>query len=236
MNVSEMVDYLSSYKGRSYTACPGIEEWLNAFGDSEEIYVTTLTSGLSGTYNSAMNAREIYLEEHQKAKIFVIDSLSTSSELLLITEKIYELKESGADFDKVCRLVTEYAKRTRLFYAFKSLHNFSQNGRVPKLLAKAIELAGLSIIGTASEEGKVKPVSKARGEQKVLKTLFEQMKEAGYSGGKVNITHVLNEKLANALKELILASFPNAQVEIYPSRGLVAYYAERGGIITGFEC
>lgn len=236
LDTHEMLNYLEAYKGRSYTSCPGTETWIEAFNNSDEIYIVTMTSGLSGTYNSAECAKNTYLETHPDAKIHVFDTLSTSSEQLLVIEKIKNLKKSGLSFDQVVSSVNSYMKTTRLFFAFESLHNFAQNGRVPKILAQAINFLGISIIGTASEEGKVKPISKCRGKKKVISGLLNQLLEAGYSGGKVNICHVENESLAGSFAKAITDLFPKSEVKVYPSRGLCAYYGERGGLIVGCEC
>ena len=236
LDVSEMLEYLKGFKGRSYTSCPSSQRWIDAFDGEDEVYIVTLTSGLSGTYNSAEIAREMYLETHPDAKVLVVDSLSTSSEMNLIIQKIRELKLQGMEFDEVCREIAAYQKRTRLFFAFESLHNFAQNGRVPKILEQAVGFLGLTVLGTADEEGHVKPTGKGRGCKKVVSSLLSQMKAAGYAGGKVVITHVKNEKLAKAFSEKLLEAYPGAEVEIYPSRGLVAYYAEEHGIIVGCEC
>lgn len=236
IDVHEMLDYLVQYKDRSYTACPGIDSWLAAFSGADEIYVVTLTSGLSGTFNSALAAKKIYEEQNPAAKVYVVDSLSTSSEQLLIVEKIVALKTAGADFDEVCDKIEKYKSKTRLFFAFKSLHNFAQNGRVPKILAQAIGVLGISIIGTASEEGTVKPLSKCRGSKAVITSLINQLKSAGYKGGRLNVCHVENESLATLFMEKVKNIYPSADINVYPSRGLCAYYGERGGIMIGCEC
>ena len=101
LNVSEMLDYLAEYKGRSYTACPSVDGWLTAYEGAEEIYAVTITSGLSGSYNAAMAARELYLQAHEGAKVAVFDSLSTGPEMLLILEKLRELTDQGLPFDQV---------------------------------------------------------------------------------------------------------------------------------------
>lgn len=236
MDVHDMLQYLAQYKNRSYTACPGVEAWLKAFGDSEELYVVTLTSGLSGTYNSALTAKDQYLELHPNAKVFVHDTLSTCGEQLLILEKIYELKENGCSFEEVCEQVKAYNKKTRLFFAFQSLHNFAQNGRVPKILAQALGVLGITIIGTASEAGTVEPISKCRGKKKVLKNLMEQLATAGYKGGKVNICHIENQELAEDFLKVLKEAYPDVEAKVYLSRGLVAYYGEAGGVLVACEC
>lgn len=236
LNISEMMNYLSEHKGRSYTACPSIEGWLNSFGDADRIYVLTMTSTLSGTYNSAMTAKNMYLKSHPDAQIHVFDTLSTGPEMRLLLEKLMELERTEASFEAVCQKAREYLSGTRLFFALKSLHNLAQNGRVPKVLASAIGILGISILATASPEGTIDPINKCRGEKKVILSLLKQIENAGYKGGKVRISHIENPELAEKLRQTILTKYPRAGIEIYPAHGLCSYYAEKGGIMVGCEC
>lgn len=235
LNIRDMLDYLAGYNDRSRTSCPDIDSWLNAFGDSDEIYVVALTSGLSGTYNSALTAKQMYEESHPGAKVYVFDTLTTSAELVTIIDKIAELVKIGKPFEEICETVDKYMKRTHLFFCLKSLHNFAQNGRVSKLLADAVGVFGINIIGKASEKGTLEPISKCRGQARVITNLIKEMKMHGFAGGRVNITHVNNLELAESFGEAVRNAFPNVITNIYPSRGLVAYYAEEGSMLIGFE-
>ena len=98
LDIHRMLDILEKHKGRSYTACPGIDAWLEAFGDDDEIFVVTITAGMSGTYNSAMAARAVYLEEHPQAKVRVIDSKSTGPQMLIILEQLQQMIKEGKKF------------------------------------------------------------------------------------------------------------------------------------------
>ncbi len=235
LNVTEMLDYLAAYKGRSYTSCPPVDAWLQAFEGAEEIFVMTVTSGLSGSYNSAMNAADMYREEHPEAKISVIDSLSTGAEEIVALMKLTELIRKNHSFEETDRLIREYMKHTRLFFSFSSLHNLVQNGRVSKAAAAAMCLLNLRVIGTASEEGKISVTGKARGNRKAVKALLEDMKKAGYTGGRAVITHVENEELALLLKNTVTNEFPQAVIDIFSARGLCSYYMERNGIVISCE-
>lgn len=236
LDVLAMMDYMTTYKGKSSTACPSSESWLNAFQGSDEIYVVTITSGLSGTYNSANVAKDMYLSEHPEAKILVIDSLSTGPEMRMILEKIAELKKQGKTFEEVSTEIQKYTSKTRLFFSFQSLHNLAQNGRVNKVLASALGMLHISIIGTANEKGVIEPIGKCRGEKSLISSFIKELKKAGFQGGKIRICHAENESLAlsvvSALKEL----FPSIDALVYPARGLCSFYVERGGIILGCEC
>ena len=101
--VAAMVEELSVYKGKSRTSCPAPGDWIEAFGGEDEIFVTTITSGLSGSYNSAMVAKRQYEDENPGKKVFVIDSLSAGPELGLTIYKLRELILEGKDFDTVSK-------------------------------------------------------------------------------------------------------------------------------------
>lgn len=235
LNIRGMLDYLASYKDRSRTACPDIDSWLDAFDGADELYVVTLTSGLSGTYNSALTAKNMYLESHPDAKIHVIDSLSTAAEMTTIIDKLAELIKLGKPFDEIVDSIEKYKEHTHLFFCLQSLHNFAQNGRVSKLLADAVGVFGISIIGKASDKGTLEPISKCRGNARVVSNLIKEMKQHGFTGGRVNISHVQNPELAKSFAEALVNAFPNTITNVYPSRGLVAYYAEEGAILIGCE-
>ncbi len=235
MNIHEMLDVLEEYKGRSYTACPSLDGWMKAFEGADEVYVLTLTSGMSGTYNSAVVAREQYLEKHPDVKIAVFDTLSTGPELRLMVEKIMRLVDKGNSFEQVTEKMQSYMKKTRLFFSFVSLHNFAQNGRISKVIASTIGMLGISIIGTASEEGTIAPIAKCRGERKVIAKLVDELVTAGYKGGRLRICHIENLQLAERVLEAVKEKFANVDALIYEARGLCSYYGERGGIIIGCE-
>lgn len=235
LNITEMLDYLAAWKGRSYTACPSVDAWMAAFAGSDEVYVITITSGLSGSYNSAVAAKNLYCAEHPGAKIHVFDSLSTGPEMLLILEKLEELTGKGLSFEEVVAQTTEYQKHTRLFFSLQSVHNLAQNGRVSKVVAAAVGMLSIRIVGTASPEGTLDPQSKVRGDNKALPELLSKLEHAGYIGGKLRLTHVENPKLAERFADMVRAKWPNADLTISCNGGLCSYYAERGALLAGIE-
>ena len=236
LNVHEVLDYLEDYHDRSYTACPSINAWLKAFEGADEIYCVTITSGLSGTYSGANVAREQYLEDHPDTKIYVIDSLSTGPGMVLILEKLAELKSQRKTFEEVCTAIERYRKRLKLYFSLSSLHNLAQNGRVSKLIASAIGFMNIKILGTASKEGTIEQVGKCRGNNRMIDKIIEQLKASGFTKGKIRICHVECLEFANAVAEKIRSIFSCTDIKIVPARGLCSYYAERGGIILGCEC
>lgn len=91
LDIKGMLDDLATYKGKSGTACPSVERWLEAFEGADTIYIGTMTSTLSGTYNSALVAKDLYEQSHPEVKIHVFDTLSAGPELRLLMEKLIEL-------------------------------------------------------------------------------------------------------------------------------------------------
>ena len=108
---------------------------------------------------------------------------------------------------------------------------FGRMGKMTGFLARALGMWG---IVTASEEGTIVVEGKARGTKKTVRELINCMKERGFAGGRVAISHCDNLAVAQTLKENILRLWGNSEIEIIPTRGLYSYYAERGGLIIGF--
>lgn len=236
LDIHEMLDDLSVYKGKSGTACPSVESWLHAFEGADTIFVATMTSALSGTYNSALVAKKIYEHSHPEAKIHVFDTLSAGPELRLLMEKLFSFERAGKTFEEIVRCGEKYLQTTRLFFALKSLHNLAQNGRVNKVIAAAAGALGISVLGTASAEGTLESSAKCRGDKKVIAGMLEEITKAGFQNGKVRISHVENPELAEKLRIALMERFPEAEILTYKARGLCSYYAERGGILVGVEC
>ncbi len=235
LDVAEMVDYLDRYKGKSKSSCPNTSDWVTAFGDADDIFCVTITSGLSGSYNSACAAKKIYETENEGKRVFVIDSLSAGPELSLIIEKLVEYIDSGIAYEQICDNIKSYQEKTGLLFMLKSLKTFANNGRVSPLVAKLVGIAGICIVGKASTEGTLEPMHKCRGERRSLETIVSELGAQGFRSGKVSIGHCLNESAALQLKQMLLATFADASVEIHELKGLCSFYAEKGGVLVGFE-
>ena len=230
-----MTEELSAYHGKSGSACPGAGEWIQAFDDADWVFGITITSNLSGSFNAAMVAKGSYETEHPNSKVCIIDSLSTGPEMKLIAERIQELLEEGKGFDEVCEEVQAYQKQTFLLFCLKSLTNLANNGRVSQTVAKLAGILNIHVVGKASEVGTLEQKDKTRGERRALLAIVKNMKELGYKGGKVIIDHCFNEDAAMQIKELIKREYMHADVRISETHGLCSFYAERGGLLVGFE-
>ena len=235
LDLNEMIRFFQSYKGKSQTSCPNPEDWMTAFGDAEDVYCVTITSGLSGSYNAACIAKGMYEEKHPGRRVFVIDSLSAGPELTLIVEKLEQLIGEGRSYEEICAYMPEYQKKTGLLFMLESLNNFAANGRVSPAVAKIAGVLGIRIVGKASDAGTLEPTDKCRGEAKSLKAILKHLKESGLKNGKVQLAHCLNEAAAEQLKSLIEKELTGVTVKIGRNLGLCSYYAEKGGLLVGFE-
>ncbi len=235
LDVEEMVGDLQKYSGKSSTACPAPGDWMNAFGEAKYIFCVTITSALSGSYNSAIIAKSDYEGMYPDRKVVVFDSLSTGPEMQLIIEKIVELAKQNLSFEEITDEINKYNNKTALLFMLKSMRNLANNGRVNPIVAKAAGLLGIRIVGKASDKGTLELTDKCKGEKKAVAALINKLKEIGYKGGKIKIGHCFNEELAITIKKTIETQFENSKPEIYPLRGLCSFYAEKGGILMGFE-
>ncbi len=235
LDVAKMVDELKVYKGKSGSSCPNTEEWLRAFGDAKYVFGVTLTSGLSGSFNAAQTAKRVYEEEHPERHVFLVDSLSAGPGETILVEKLEELIVSGLGYEDICREIGEYQKKTGLTFMLESLTNFANNGRVSPAVAKIAGLLGINIVGKASSEGTLEPTDKCRGQKRSIEAIVKHLKSQGFQHGKIRIAHCFNEGGALELKKRILETFGQADIRIYKTNGLCSFYAEKGGLLVGYD-
>ena len=235
LDVHGMLDDLAKYKGRSHTSCPNSEEYLASFGDAENVFVVTITAELSGSYNAAKVAASAYMEEYPERRVHVVNSRSTGGECVLLCDKLAELINAGLSFDEIVEQITAYNKRTRLIFALESMRNLANNGRVSHLVAKMASIMGIRAIGRASSIGTLEMTMKSRGVQNAASDIVKSIVAEGCLGGKIYLNHAENEIAARLIKEKLEATFENVEVIVGELRGLCGFYAERGGIMLGFE-
>lgn len=235
LDLQKMLKELKEYKGKSGTACPSVGDWLDAFGDADEVLGVTITSNLSGCYNASQVAANQYMKKHPDAKVFILDSLSTGPEMHLILEEYARLIGEGLAFEEIVERIQQYMKKTHLLFALSSLSNFAKNGRVSPAVAAAVGLLNIRIVGKASDEGTLQPMHKCRGEKRAMAQLVTSMEELGFTGGTVHLSHTFNPEMAQKFAEILKEKYPDVTVTIRPNLGLCSYYAEEGSLLVGFE-
>ena len=235
LNTQQMLQAMTDYNGASTTACPSPEEWAEYFLQADNVFAFTISSNLSGSYNAAQLAAEEYQQENPGKRVFVLDSLSTGPEQVLLAEHLRDELAAGKEFDAVCEEMLRYHKHTHLLFSLESLANLARNGRVKPAVAAVARMLGIRVIGQASEAGELDVICKTRGEHGALERIVLELKEHGYTNGRLHISHCGNPAAAERLKHMVKAVFDGAKVDISECGGLCSYYAELGGLLVGYE-
>lgn len=235
LDVAQMVEDLKNHKGKSGSSCPNVGEWLDAFGDADVVFGTTISDALSGSYSAARHAAETYMEEHPERKVYILDSMATGPEQAMLNDRLLQLLESGLEPEAVWEQIRDYQNHTYTLFCLESLNNLARNGRVNPAVAKLAGVLGIRVCGEA-KNGEVTPVHKARGPKKATQALADMIRERGFrDGGVLRVAHCFAQEQALALRDAVLAKFPNARFVLEPTTALCSYYAELGGLIIGFE-
>ncbi|HFR3771336.1 TPA: DegV family protein [Streptococcus suis] len=235
LDIDQMVSVMQSTSEAATSACPSTQAYEEAFADAENVIVVTITGGLSGSYNAARVARDMYLEEHPDAKIHLIDSLSAGGEMDLLVTEINRLIASGLEFEEVVSAITTYQENSKLLFVLAKVDNLVKNGRLSKLVGTVVGLLNIRMVGEASSEGKLELLQKARGHKKSVTAAWEEMKKAGYKGGRIIMAHRNNEKFFQQFSDLVKETYPEARIEEVATSGLCSFYAEEGGLLMGYE-
>ncbi len=235
LDLENMVQTLKNHKGKSGSSCPNVQEWLEAFEGDEDIFGVTISRNLSGSYNSAQQAAEDFMESHPGRKVFIFDSMSAGPEQMMLVEKLRELILAGHDFETVKEKALEYQNRTHILFCLESLTNLARNGRVSPAVAKIAGVLGMRVVGDA-EHGEIIPIHKPRGHKKAIQTLVDMMAERGIRNGDlVRVAQCFAQQQAEDLKAATQARFPGVRFIIEPTTALCSFYAEAGGLMIGME-
>ena len=235
LDLQEMVADLQVFKGKSGSSCPNMGEWLDAFQGEDDIFGLTISKALSGSYNSAVQAAEEFMEQNPGRKAFIFNTLTAGPQQIMLAEKLKELIAEGYDFETVKEKALEYQNHTHILFCLESLNNLARNGRVNPAVAKISGMLGVRVCGDV-KGGQITPVHKPRGAKKATQTLVEMLKERGFGNGKLlRIAHCFGQAQAQALADAAKAEFPQCRVIIEPTTALCSFYAEEGGLMIGFE-
>ena len=235
LDLAGMVEDLRNHKGTSGSSCPNVGEWVEAFGDADLVFATTISKNLSGSYNAAQQAAQTWMEENPGKKAYVFDSLAAGPQQVFVIEKMIELCEQGLEPEAILEKLSDYHNHTHILFCLESMMNLARNGRTSMAVAKIAGMLGIRVCGDV-KGGQITPVHKPRGAKKATQTLVEMMKERGfYDGAQLRIAHCFGQRQAQDLADAVLAEFPNTKVTIEPTTALCSFYAEAGGLMIGFE-
>ena len=218
------------------SACPSPEAFMEAFeGEAENIYVVTLSGKLSGSYNSAVLAANLYNEEHEDAKknIHVFNSKSASIGETIIGLKCQEYEEAGFSFEEVCEKTEEYISSMNTFFVLETLETLKKAGRLSNLKAFVANTLNIKPVMGSTKEGAIQQLSQARGMKKALSKMVDDMIAAtkDCENRVLAIAHCNCPERAQYVKECIekIANFK--EILIVNTAGVSSMYANDGGVI-----
>ena len=234
MPIAEMLEANESHAEMAQTACPSPEAWREKFSAPGPVIAFTISSALSGSYNSACTGRDMLLEEEPDKQIAIIDSKATGPEQAMLIRRARDLILEGRAIMEIEKILNETAERIHTSFALASYHNLIKSGRVSRLIGFIAGHLGFWGIGIGDEKGEIAIRGKARGSRSMVRFLTEEVQKVGLAGKQILISHCRNEKDALALKASLEAANPGVDVQVQPTRGLDSFYAERSGLIVGY--
>jgi DegV family protein with EDD domain len=235
LNVHQYIEEMNACEIAPKTACPSPEDYMRRYAGPESTFVVTLSSHLSGSYNSAVLAKNMFLEEVGNKFIHVFDSLSASCGETLIAMKINEFSKLNFSDIEIVEKVTSYIKDMKTYFILESLEHLAKAGRLNPIVAKVASMLSIKPI-MGAEEGKIKLVEKVRGYKKALNRLVDLIGEEGKNLEEkvLGIAHCNCLDRALAFKEAVMEKYNFKDIIIVETKGLSSTYADDGGIIIAF--
>ena len=218
------------------TACPSPQAYLDAFqGDAEDIYVVTLSALLSGSHNSAEQARVLLEEEHPEKNIHVFNSCSASSGEVLAALKIQELAAAGMPFKRVVREVEQFIYQMQTLFVLESLENLRKNGRLTKVQAMITGALRIKLLMGATPEGEICKLGQALSMKQALSRLVDRIAaDPAHKGRTIAICHCNCLDRAFQVKQQIEANCQAENILILAAGGITTVYANAGGIVVAY--
>ena len=235
LDALDFLQKMKNYPDTPKSACPSPEDYLKHFDKADEVYIITISSKLSASYNSAKIAIDMYHEEKGKNKIYLIDSKGAAASQTLLANKIVELKNAGANYDETVKGVEELNAKKQTTFVLETLENLRKNGRLTGLKAFIAEALNIKPVMTTDKEGNIIKADQARGINKACALLAElTANHAIETGSKaLVISHCNCPERAEKIKTMLEEKHKFEKVDIVPTGGLATLYAAEGGIIIG---
>ena len=235
ITIPEFYEMMKGYEKLPKTSCPSPNQFLEAFDCEEDnIIVLCLTSKLSGIYNSAVLAKNMYEEENgSKKRIEIIDSTTGSIGQALLISKVANMIDEDKDMDEIVNTIEKLKHEVVFYGALHTLENAVKGGRINALAGKIIGALNLKAIIQITD-GLVKPIDKARGDKNSINKVIDYIKNNinKTSGTKLAIGHANCIDKAMKIKE-VLENYHNFKevhvMEVGPSMGV---YTSEGAVLV----
>lgn len=218
------------------SACPSPEDYKKYFdGEEEHIFIVTLSSELSGSYNSAVLAKNLYEEDHPKEKfIHVFNSFAAATGEVLIALKVDSLAGAGLAPELIVEQVSEYISGMNTYFVLETLDNLKKNGRLNNVQALLASVLNIKPVMGSTKEGTIRKIDQARGIKKALIRMAEVVGEEGenLSEKTCAIAHCNCIERALEVKDELLKRHKFKDIIVLETAGISTTYANDGGIIV----
>lgn len=227
----KMLQALSASKERPSTSCPSPMAFADAFSDAEFVVCITISSKMSGCFNSAF----LGSAQDENVRVHVVDSQAVAGNMVLLVDKAYELMKQGLPFEQIEEKIDEYQKSLTLLFVLNDFGNLVRAGRMNKIVAFVAMQLAIKPICLASD-GEIKIYQKQRTMRKATASLADEIKNftSGYEQKTCIITYVDDVQTAQKMKDLIAALYPFKEIRLMKSRLLCSFYALQGSLLVSF--
>ena len=217
------------------SASPSPSAYQEAFEPGATNFAVTISSKLSGSYDSAMLGKQL-AEEDGNADIHVFDCKSASAAETLLTIKIHELIKNNLSRDAIIDSINHFIKSMKTYFVLERYDNLQKNGRLNKITGKIISVLGVRLVMGADQNGDIALYQKARGESSMLEKMVALVENSGKKtdGEKMVISHCNNPGLAQRLADAVKERFHFAHIYLVPTGGLSSLYADNKGVVMAF--
>ena len=216
------------------SACPSPEKYMEAYRtDADHVYVVTLSSKLSGSYNSAVLGKNLYHETYGEKQIYVVDSRSASCGETQIAMQIARWEDEGMGYEEITEKIEKFTDGMHTYFVLDNLDTLRKNGRLSGV--KTLVASTLSIKPVmAGDQGSIVQLGQSVGIKKALAKMVDHVVRDVVDAEKkcLMITHCNNPERANSVKEQILSKVKFKDVLIMDTAGISSMYANDGGVIV----
>ena len=219
------------------TACPSPQSYLDAYQgpEEEDVYVVTLSALLSGSHNSAEQAKLLMEEDHPNKNVYVFNSCSASSGEVLVALKVRELAESGAPFKHVVREVEQFIYQMQTMFVLETLENLRKNGRLTRLQSVITGALKIKLLMGATPEGEICKLGQTLSMKQALSKMVDHMaNDPAHAGRTLAICHCNCLDRAFQVKAMAEQRCKFAHILILEAGGITSVYANDGGIVTAY--
>ncbi len=228
---AEWIEMVKNDPGYPKSACPSPDAFYKAFKEGADNYVITLSSKLSGVYNSAMVAREMFLEDHEDTRIHVFDSLSAAAGEHLLFEQITELADAGLSFEEVVAQGEAFRDDMLTIFVLDDLDTFKKNGRLKGIKALVATTMNIKPV-LVGDEGEVKQIDQGIGMSHAINRMLHHIEKMNLAvERKVRITQCDSKELCVKIARVLSERFGFSDIKILSANGLSTIYENPGGVV-----